>query len=208
MVMSLDKVTFFDRWASSYDCWVPSVFYQAVHQRLLTTVTLPAQAQVLELGCGTGKLLQRLAAAYPDCRGMGLDFSPRMVAMAQTRNRYGDRLSFRQGSVDQIPAAPHSYDGIFCSISFLHYPDPVAVLAEVRRVLKPTGQFYLADYRPPPWQPEDTTARPITPGGVRFYNAEARERLAAAAGLRCDRHVYLLGPVLGTVFSPWVSPES
>lgn len=192
----MDKADFFNRWAPSYDCLLPSVFYQAVHVRLLEFVDLPAGAQVLEVGCGTGKLLKRLAQTDADLTGSGIDLAGGMIAQAIANNPYPNRLKFLQASVNELPFADATFDGVFCAISFLHYPDPVIALSEMARVLKPNSPIYLADFAPPPWSPTDTVTREVTPGNVRFYQASARERLGQQAGLRCDRHNYLLGPVL------------
>jgi len=198
----MDKIEFFDRWAPHYDTLLPSVFYQAVHVRLLDEVELSAAPHGLEVGCGTGKLLNRLAAHYPDLTGVGLDLAAGMIAQAQKSTSCSDRLQFRQGDVTALPFAPHSFDAVFCSISFLHYPDPVAALKSIATVLKPTGHFYLADFAPPTWWGSEVYRPAISPGGVAFYSAAAREHLGTQAGLRCDRHVHLLGPVLMTQFSP------
>jgi ubiquinone/menaquinone biosynthesis C-methylase UbiE len=124
-----------------------------------------------------------------------------MIVQARERTAYSDRLQFRQGNVTALPFAPQTFDAVFCAISFLHYPDPVAALRAIAAVLKPSGHFYLADFVPPMggqavWRPG------LTPGGVAFYSAAARAELADQAGLRCDRHAYLLGPVMMTQFSP------
>jgi len=194
----MDKAAFFDRWAASYDGLFPSVFYQAVHVRLLESIQLSAIASVLELGCGTGKLLNRLADAQSHLTGTGIDFSAGMIEQARQRTPFGDRLQFVPGNVETLPFDSATFDGIFCSISFLHYPHPERVLQEVARVLKQDGHFYLADFAPPRWADSDILMRGMTPGGVRFYSPRARAALGESAGLHCDRHVYLLGPVLLT----------
>ena len=63
------KQTFFDLWAPSYDWLFPSIVYQAIHKRLLEYVDLSNSANVLDLGCGTGKLLHRLAVNFPTLQG-------------------------------------------------------------------------------------------------------------------------------------------
>jgi ubiquinone/menaquinone biosynthesis C-methylase UbiE len=197
----MNKTEFFNRWAPSYDWLLPSVFYQAVHVRLLDYVQLPPAATVLEMGCGTGKLLNRLAQSTPSLIGIGVDLSSGMIEQAKRKTPFGDRLQFIEANVTALPFDGAEFDAVFCSISFLHYPDPDRALREVARVLKPGGQFYLADFTPPHWATSETILRDVSPEGVRFYNAQAREALGERAGLSGDRHVYLLGPVMMSQFT-------
>ncbi|MGH1393016.1 MAG: class I SAM-dependent methyltransferase, partial [Trichormus sp.] len=139
------KKLIFDLWASSYDSLLPSVFYQAVHKRLLEYVDLSAQANVLDLGCGTGRLLERLATKFPELRGTGLDLSPKMLQVARLSNRHHPRLIFIEGKAEALPFGDGQFDAVFNSISFLHYLEPKQVLQEVARVLTPSGRFYLVD---------------------------------------------------------------
>ncbi|OLP15791.1 SAM-dependent methyltransferase [Leptolyngbya sp. 'hensonii'] len=190
----------FDRWAPRYDWLFPSVFYQAIHQRLLTYVQFSDRPQVLDLGCGTGRLLNRLAAHYPDLQGTGFDLSPEMIRQARRSNRHRPRLIFVQGNGEALPFTEEQFEAVFNTISFLHYPHPERVLTEVRRVLKPEGRFYLADFTPSCLtQP---SFRASLPGNIQFYSPQSREQLGAQAGLRCLGHHYLLGPVLLTLFVP------
>jgi len=196
------KQTFFDRWALSYDRLFPSVVYQAIHQRLLSFVQLKAQAHVLDLGCGTGKLLKRLLAKYPEVTGTGLDLSSEMIHQAKLSNPAPDRATFQEGNAEALPFEDSQFDAVFNTISFLHYRNPDRVFAEVKRVLQPDGQFYLVDsaFR---WQPPMLTIN-FSPGGLRLYNTTEREILAHAAGLTCLGHQYLLGPV---VLSQFLKPQ-
>lgn len=197
---SIAKRYLFDRWAAGYDILLPSVFYQAVHQRMVDCVELPPRSHVLEIGCGTGKLLQRLAAHWPELTGVGLDFSAEMLHQARLTTSAPDRLSFVQGNSQDLPLADQLFEAVFCSISFLHYLDPVQVMGEVARVLKPDGQFFLADLVPPKCSRQTQVRLPISPGGLRFYSAIARESLGEQARLSCACHVYLLGPVMLSCF--------
>jgi len=202
--MSLDvqqqKARFFDLWAPRYDWLIPSVFYQAVHQRLLTYVELPDTPHVLDIGCGTGRLLRRLGAEYPTLTGVGLDVSREMLRQARSALSEAARFKFVQGKSEAMPLPPEQFDAAFCTISFLHYPDPVRVLENVRRVLKPQGRFYLADYTPPRWLDQTEQYLPLSPGGLRFYSAEARQQLGHRVNVPVVGHHYLLGPVLLTIF--------
>jgi ubiquinone/menaquinone biosynthesis C-methylase UbiE len=193
-----NKKQLFDHWAPSYDWLFPSVFYQAIHKRLLEYVNLPPQANVLDLGCGTGRLLNRLADRFPDLRGTGLDLSSQMLRVARRSNRHHPRLIFIEGKAESLPFADGQFDAVFNTISFLHYPEPKQVFAEVARVLKEGGSFYLADTSIPN-QAELRLQQII--GGIRFYSQNNRELLGSSCGLKCVAHHYLLGPVLLTIFT-------
>ncbi|MGF1459500.1 MAG: class I SAM-dependent methyltransferase [Leptolyngbyaceae cyanobacterium] len=192
---------FFDRWAPSYDTILPSVLYQAVHKRLMDYVHLPSPCQVLEVGCGTGKLLARLAQHWSTLSGVGIDLSTGMIAQAEQNFADCDRLQVICGDVTRLPFATRTFDAVFCSISFLHYPQPAAAFQAIVQILKPSGKLYLADFVPPRWQDIEIWRPGISPGGIALYSANAREQLGKEAGLVCDRHHYLLGPVMMTQFS-------
>ena len=199
---SLSKLNIFDRWAPFYDIPFTTVFYQAVHTRLLESVTLAEDAHVLDLGCGTGKLLGRLAQSYPQLTGIGYDFSAEMLAQAQQQNPDSARIHYQQGRTDQLPFKADTFDAAFCTISFLHYPDPVTVLKDLRRVLKPGGAFHLADYVPSRLSGQDTLRIPIFAGDICCYSPTARAALAQQTDLRVQGHQYLLGPIVLTTFIP------
>ena len=193
------KQTFFDRWAPTYDWLFPSVVYQAIHKRLLEYVNLPTSANVLDLGCGTGKLIHRLAINFPNLQGTGLDLSPEMISQANSRNCYPQRLRFLLGNAEEMPFGEEQFDAVFNTISFLHYPHPQQVFNEVSRVLRPGGYFYLVDsyFK---WQDEFQYLS-ISPGGLNLYSPKAREKLGQEAGLNLQANYYLLGAVLLTIFT-------
>ncbi|MBE9129755.1 MULTISPECIES: class I SAM-dependent methyltransferase [unclassified Coleofasciculus] len=193
-----NKGKFFDRWAPNYDWLFTTVFYQAVHKRLLDYVELPSEPNVLDLGCGTGRLLHRLATQFPTLKGTGLDLSVQMLHQARQRNSYRTRLIFKQGNAESMPFAEGQFDAVFNTISFLHYPHPQQVFLEVSRVLRPGGRFHLADYTVR--EEKGTRVFPFTPNSIRFYSPQQREQFGAAAGLECLGHYYLLGPVMLSVF--------
>lgn len=193
------KTRFFDRWALTYDWLLPSVFYQAVHKRLLEYVQLSEQANVLDIGCGTGRLLDRLANHFPHLQGTGLDLSTEMLRQARRSNRHRPRLIFIQGVSHAMPFAENQFEAAFSTISFLHYPEPQQVLKQVHRVLQPGGRFYLVDYTVSE-QRSEIQRRLLSPISIRFYSRQTRVRLGIEAELSCAGHHHLLGPVLLTIF--------
>ncbi|MGC9502881.1 class I SAM-dependent methyltransferase [Baaleninema sp.] len=194
------KRQFFDIWASNYDFLLTTVVYQAVHQRLLEFVELPPSPRVLDLGCGTGRLLDRLARTYPDLQGTGLDLSSEMIQQARKRNAFGDRLDFEVGNVERLPFDAEQFDAVFCTVSFLHYPRPEVAIAEIDRLLKPGGRFYWVDYLPFPGF-GDNSIYPVSPGGLRLYTKLQREDFAKPIGWRCQGHHHLLFRIVLTIFS-------
>ncbi|MDY6781340.1 MAG: class I SAM-dependent methyltransferase [Cyanobacteriota bacterium] len=190
------KQTFFDRWAPNYDILLTTIFYQAVHKRLLEYVELPESPYILDLGCGTGRLLTRLAKQFPDLQGVGVDFSEEMLRQARKQNLDEIRLNYVLGNAESLPLESAQFDAVFNTISFLHYPNPEQVFSEIHRALKPQGKYYLADYT----SQQDRFFFPFSPGGLRFYSSQQRQELGERVGLNCVGHYYLLGPVMLTVF--------
>lgn len=96
---------------------------------------------VLEAGCGTGLILERLAAVAS--RAEGFDLSPGMLEKARARG-----LSVREGSVTEIPFGDNEFD-VVCSFKVLaHVPDIRQALAEMLRVTKPGGVVLAEFYNP------------------------------------------------------------
>ena len=192
------KQRFFDNWAGYYDILLTTPFYQAVHKRMLEYAAVEQTSYVLDLGCGTGKLFKRLGKEYPALTGVGLDLSPEMVRQERLNNQaWGDRLTFEIGNAEAQPFADNTFDAVFNTISFLHYPNPSKVLAEVQRVLKPGGKLYLADFCQGEGALGDRT--PFSPGGTRFYTRAERTTMAKNVGFATVTHHYLMFGVVLTI---------
>ncbi|MEM7556858.1 MAG: class I SAM-dependent methyltransferase [Cyanobacteria bacterium P01_A01_bin.84] len=194
---TFNKKQLFDIWSFSYDWLFPSIFYQAVHQRLLKYVDLPPNSRVLDLGCGTGRLLERLAEKFPHMYGTGCDFSPQMLQVARRNKLHRPRLIYIEGKADALPFAEGQFDAVFNTISFLHYPDPGKVLSEVARVLKTEGRYYLVDTTVKNYEEVNLQ---ISPEGIRLYSQDKRETLGHKSGLQCLGHHYLISSVLLSIF--------
>lgn len=120
----------FNRQAAQYD-QNTSVYYSGPakcsgEDAIRKLLAHPYQT-LLDVGCGTGWLLNRLARVHP-AEYHGLDVSENMLAVA-----------------DQLPYADNFFDVVTCIQSFHHYPDPDRAMREVLRVLKPGGLYLLSD---------------------------------------------------------------
>lgn len=89
---------------------------------------------ILDLGCGTGRFSESLAAHF-DAEVIGIDPSQKMLDQARTKLR-DRRVRYQQGRGEAIPLANSSADLIFMSMTFHHFDDPVRVARECRRVLR------------------------------------------------------------------------
>lgn len=198
------KEFFFDHWAAYYDSLFPTFFYRAIHQRLLEYVYLKDNAQVLDLGCGTGLLLKRLVEKFPQIKGVGSDISSSMLEEANLKNEYCEKISFVKSKAESLSFKDKQFDAVFCTISFLHYSEPKEVLYQVNRVLKDGGIFYLVDLYG--WLADifggekGYSSNIPMMGEVKLYSQQQRKKLASEANLSCLDHSYLLPEVLLSIF--------
>jgi ubiquinone/menaquinone biosynthesis C-methylase UbiE len=116
-----------------------------VHQEMVTLAGLRDGHRALDVGCGTGNLLRRIGARHPGVELAGLDPDPKALARAERKTGRGVRLV--RGFAQELPYPDGSFDRVFSSL-MLHHLDSAAkdaLLAEVRRVLRPGGLLVLAD---------------------------------------------------------------
>lgn len=111
---------------------------------LLLRYALPAEAQILDAGCGTGEAASRLADLFPRARVLGVDIIDSHLERA--RSRYATlapRLTFEQRSVFELGLADRSFDLTVCRHVIQSIPHPGRVLAELARVTRPGGYLHL-----------------------------------------------------------------
>ena len=101
---------------------------------------------VLEVGFGPGVVIQRLSSLAAAGHVAGIDQSREMVEQARSRNAtdiQSGRVDLRQGSVESLPFDDGSFDKALAINSMQIWPDAVAGLREIRRVMKPGGRIAL-----------------------------------------------------------------
>jgi SAM-dependent methyltransferase len=105
---------------------------------------LVRQKRVLDVGCGTGILSDRIYRWGAD-DVFGVDPSARMIEKAESLR---SRVSFTTGSAEQLPYANSTFDVVASSL-VMHYIENLALpFGEVARVLKPGGQFVFTMHHP------------------------------------------------------------
>ena len=101
-------------------------------------------ARVLDVGCGTGELLRRLRAKYPQAVLAGLDPVEEMLAVAA--DKLSGKEDLRIGYADALPWNASTFDVVVSCNMFHYISHPVAALQEMTRVLRPGGALVLTDW--------------------------------------------------------------
>jgi ubiquinone/menaquinone biosynthesis C-methylase UbiE len=111
---------------------------------LLERLGLPRVGRVLDLGCGTGRIAGRVAAAWPAVKVTGLDMFPGHLAVARREfpsERHGN-LTFVEGDARRTGLPAGSFDAVLIRHVLHAIPDVAAVLSEAVRLLAPGGLLY------------------------------------------------------------------
>lgn len=128
--------------ASLWDTMKPDEMAAAGVDRGLALLGDISGLEVVDLGCGTGRLEARLLSRLGTGHVVGVDFSAGMIARATLRCT-DPRVTWLCCDVVETGLATSSADLVLCFDSFPHFPDRGAVLREVSRWLRPGGRFLL-----------------------------------------------------------------
>jgi ubiquinone/menaquinone biosynthesis C-methylase UbiE len=134
---------YWDRHARSFDRQM------AFYERVLfgdgrQWVCSQAAGDVLEVAVGGGRNLPFYAE---DIRLTGIDFSPKMLQLAQQQaERLGRQVDLRLGDAQALDLPDACFDTVVCTLSLCAIPDDRRAIAEMRRVLRPGGRLLLLDH--------------------------------------------------------------
>lgn len=120
-----------------------------MRQAYLERMGMPPDADVLDLGCGTG-VVARAIAARNGFRGRvtGVDYG---IGLIEAARRFAEaegvasRIDFSVGNAQALREPDASYDAVILHTLVSHVPDPVAVIAEGARVARPGGAIAIFD---------------------------------------------------------------
>ncbi len=146
-VANADEISSWDAEANAFDQPADHglhdpVVRQAWRELLLGCLPEPP-ARIADLGCGTGTLSVLLAEAGH--RVDGLDFSPRMIELAERKATGLAAVRFTQADAFDPPLPAAAYDAVLCRHVLWAMPDPAVALSRWLRLLAPTGRLVLVE---------------------------------------------------------------
>jgi ubiquinone/menaquinone biosynthesis C-methylase UbiE len=185
---------------------VPAIFARWAPDLVAQVEVEPGQ-RVLDVACGTGVVTRLLADRVgPRGRVVGLDLNPVMLAAARASAKDAP-IEWLEASAQSIPLPDAAFDAATCQQGLQFFPDKAVALAEIRRVLVPSGRLALAVWRSVEHAPafqalEAALARRIGPVRAALPpfglgDAEAVRALVIGAGFR---EVRILAEVKTTRF--------
>jgi ubiquinone/menaquinone biosynthesis C-methylase UbiE len=142
--------------------------------------------KVLEIGFGPGVGIQLLTSSASAGYVAGVDRSKEMVAQATTRNKQAierGRVDLRHGSVASLPFADNTFDKALAINSMQVWPDAVAGLREMRRVIRHDGEVALG-FRPYSGQPNTGLAETLTAAGFAKGHVVERDKNFCALAIK------------------------
>ena len=170
----------FNRTAGTYESGCEGRMAAALYESVLKKLDGSDCRSVLDVGCGPGTVLSRIAAMNKGIALSGIDLSPEMARIA--RERLGEKVEIRLCNIcsEQLPYDENSFDRVICMSTFHHLPNPNKALAEMYRVIKPEGSVIIADVTSffPLRQLYNLVFCPLSKkGDVRFYSESEFRRL-------------------------------
>ncbi|TVT49047.1 MAG: methyltransferase domain-containing protein [Denitromonas halophila] len=143
----------FDAAARSYDDVLARAVAQQMDERLEGILHQPTS--ILDLGCGNGRDLRRLAERYPKARRVGADIAPAMLQQAaptvgrlQRLLGRGDQIQLTAADACALPFGPSQFDMLWSNLMLNWLDDPAPALAEMARVMKVGGMLMFATLGP------------------------------------------------------------
>ena len=142
-------------WRYDLEVWLFDTFVvrgkvSEVRRQVLELARISTGPSLLDVGCGTGSLAIAAARATNGSgRVVGIDPAPRQLDRARSKaRRAGLDVDFQQGVIEDLPFPDASFDVVTSTLMMHHLPaeQRQSGLAEIRRVLKPSGRLVVADF--------------------------------------------------------------
>ncbi len=133
------RIRFFDDHAAKWDSYGPPIEQVLARlEALRPLLGVVPGTDVLEIGCGTGRVTAWLAEAVAPGRVSAIDFSPAMLELARERDIDAE-FRLADACADELGQA--AFDLVFCMHVFPHFRDPAGALRRIASALRPGGRL-------------------------------------------------------------------
>jgi SAM-dependent methyltransferase len=133
-------------WVGRFVLWSMNITHSRVTDWGLKNVSIDSRATILDVGCGGGRTVAKLAAIATEGKVYGIDYSEDSVAASRRTNaRWIEtgRVDIREGSVSSLPFPDGTFDLVTAVETHLFWPDLPGDMREILRVLKPGGRLVI-----------------------------------------------------------------
>jgi len=134
------------RWVGRLFLWIMNMSHSGVTDWGLTHVRVEKNFTILDVGCGGGRTISKLAAIALEGKMYGVDYSKGSVAASRHKNAAlikAGRVEIHQASVSHLPFPDKKFDLVTAVETHYYWPDLARDMREIRRVLKPGGTLIM-----------------------------------------------------------------
>jgi ubiquinone/menaquinone biosynthesis C-methylase UbiE len=135
----------FTKWAKNYDNPITSFPFKRVNADIVRLLNSKENSSLLDVGSGSGILIEKLISLNKNMKLFGLDITPGMVKLAKNKFKNNKNVEITLGSAGKIPYNDQTFDYVTCVYSFHHHPNQSLSIKEMARVLKPGGKLLVLD---------------------------------------------------------------
>lgn len=129
---------------------------KSFYEKAVAGINLSSKMRILDLGCGTGKLIFTLAKRSPvDVEFYGCDYSPEQTAYAnELKRQFSHEISITTGSMDELSYPDNHFDLILCCMALHAVTNEFhkSTIENAARMLHPDGRFVLVDMIKPKFE--------------------------------------------------------
>jgi ubiquinone/menaquinone biosynthesis C-methylase UbiE len=181
----------YERWAPTYD-HAPNPLLHLEERKLTPLLPELNGKHVLDLACGTGRWLQKLAAQGAGLR-VGVDFSTAMLRVAGSKSAISGRLA--RADCQSLPFQDSVFDLVVCSFALGHVHELGAMVRELARVTKTGADVFVSDLHPEAyargWRTGFRDSRSAIQIEMSPRTAEQIVRVFHTGGFECLTHIPL-----------------
>jgi len=124
--------------AEDYETFLVPALFEEWAPKMLAAVAVGDGDHILDVACGTGVVARDALSKVGAGRVVGLDATDAMLVVAE---RIEPRVEWRVGDAGDLPFEAGSFDAVICQSGLMFFPDQVAAVREMWRVLRPGGRL-------------------------------------------------------------------